>query len=113
MSMDDERRAVSQLICQFIHKVDYGNNFEQQLNFYVDSRANFTNLDPVITELIQVSYHCPTCTSSQLTDFYGSLVCDIDVLPVDNEPEAEITVLVSNCINTGGPSVPILNLLGS
>lgn len=54
MSLIDERRAVSQLICLFIHKVDYGNNFEQQLNFYVDSRANFTNLDPVITELIQV-----------------------------------------------------------
>lgn len=46
---------MSQLICTFIHKVDYGNNFEQQLNFYVDSRANFTNLDPVITELVQVS----------------------------------------------------------
>ena len=56
MSLDDERRAVSQLICTYIHKVNYGNNFEQQLNFYVDSRANFTNLDPVITELVQVGH---------------------------------------------------------
>ncbi|KAF6031522.1 C16orf62 [Bugula neritina] len=53
LSLDDEKRSVSQLINQFIHKVDYGSNFEQQLNFYVDSRANFTNLDPVMTELVQ------------------------------------------------------------
>lgn len=55
LSLDDERRAVSQTICAYIHKINYGKNFEQQLNFYVESRANFTNLDLVITDLVQVA----------------------------------------------------------
>ena len=52
LSPDDEKRQVAALIKQFISVVDFGKDFEQQLGFYVEARASFTNLDPVLTRLI-------------------------------------------------------------
>ena len=36
-------------------QVSFGRDFEQQLGFYVEARANFTNLDQVLIFLIHVS----------------------------------------------------------
>ena len=36
-------------------QVSFGRDFEQQLSFYVEARANFTNLDQVLIFLIHVS----------------------------------------------------------
>ena len=36
-------------------QIDFGKDFEQQLSFYVEVRATFSNLDVVLTYLIQVS----------------------------------------------------------
>jgi len=36
-------------------QIDFGKDFEQQLSFYVEVRATFTNLDAVLIYLIQVS----------------------------------------------------------
>lgn len=52
--MDDERRQISNLICNFIKKIDFGRDFEQQLTFYVEARAAFPNLDSVFVSLV----HC-------------------------------------------------------
>ncbi|KAI5736076.1 hypothetical protein M8J77_026343 [Diaphorina citri] len=70
LSVDDERRQVSQLLCDFITRAQvYGN----QLSFYVDAREAFSNLDPVIIALV----HCvnklsmkPNCKSSKACAAY-------------------------------------------
>ncbi|KAI6660497.1 hypothetical protein LOD99_14081 [Oopsacas minuta] len=53
LSPDDEKRQIATLIKQFVSVVDFGKDFEQQLGFYVEARASFTNLDPVLRRLIQ------------------------------------------------------------
>ncbi|XP_071508661.1 VPS35 endosomal protein-sorting factor-like [Diadema antillarum] len=53
LSLNDERRDIGNLISGFIRKINYGRDFEQQLNFYVESRANFSNLDSVLVTLVQ------------------------------------------------------------
>ena len=37
-----------------IMQISFGRDFEQQLSFYVESRANFSNLDAVLVTLVQV-----------------------------------------------------------
>ena len=56
LSLEDHRRQAGDLITGFIQKIKFGHDFEQQLSFYVEVRANFTNLDQVLIFLIQV---CP------------------------------------------------------
>ncbi|KAK4297747.1 hypothetical protein Pmani_029865 [Petrolisthes manimaculis] len=53
LTTDDERRQISQLIISFIRQVNFGHDFEQQLDFYVNARAAFSNLDSVLVALIQ------------------------------------------------------------
>ena len=52
MSFDDERRQISRLVCKFVRKVSFGNDLEQHLNFYVDCRQAFVNLDSVKDTLV-------------------------------------------------------------
>lgn len=54
LTTDDEKRQLSLLITSFIHQVNFGNDFEQQLDFYVNARAAFSNLDSVLVSLVQV-----------------------------------------------------------
>lgn len=54
LTTDDEKRQLSQLITSFILQVNFGNDFEQQLDFYVNARAAFSNLDSVLVSLVQV-----------------------------------------------------------
>lgn len=54
LTVEDERRQISNLISNFIKKVNFGRDFEQQLTFYVEARAAFPNLDSVFVTLI----HC-------------------------------------------------------
>lgn len=53
LTTDDEKRQLSLLITSFIHQVNFGNDFEQQLDFYVNARAAFSNLDSVLVSLVQ------------------------------------------------------------
>jgi len=52
LTVEDERRQISQLICSFIRKVHFGQDFEKQLAFYVEARGTFANLDAVYVSLI-------------------------------------------------------------
>ncbi|CAL1536882.1 unnamed protein product [Lymnaea stagnalis] len=52
LTLDDEKRVIGQLLCGFIRLVQFGRDFEQQLSFYVESRAYFSNLDAVLITLI-------------------------------------------------------------
>jgi hypothetical protein len=52
MSFDDERRQISQLVCKFVRKVSFGTDLEQHLNFFVDCRQGFVNLDSVKDTLV-------------------------------------------------------------
>lgn len=54
LTVEDERRLISQLISSFIRRADYGRDVEKQLTFYVDARAAFPNLDSVFVTLV----HC-------------------------------------------------------
>ncbi|EDV22361.1 uncharacterized protein TRIADDRAFT_28863, partial [Trichoplax adhaerens] len=53
LALEDSKREISNLITAFIQKVDFGRDFEQQLNFYVDARSFFTALDAVVIQLVQ------------------------------------------------------------
>ncbi|XP_066588771.1 VPS35 endosomal protein-sorting factor-like [Prorops nasuta] len=53
LTVEDEKRQIGQLICGIVQRVDYGRDFEKQLNFYAESRAAFTNLDSVHIQLVQ------------------------------------------------------------
>lgn len=43
---------VADLLGAFIDRIDFGRDLEQQLNFYVECRAAFCNLDPIKDKLI-------------------------------------------------------------
>eukprot|EP00301_Raphidiophrys_heterophryoidea_P006104 c12495_g1_i1.p1 GENE.c12495_g1_i1~~c12495_g1_i1.p1 ORF type:complete len:1006 (-),score=282.13 c12495_g1_i1:1509-4526(-) len=53
LSFSDELRQVSALIQAFISKITFGTDFEQQLNFYLECRAAFTNLHAVKSFLVR------------------------------------------------------------
>jgi len=57
MSFADDIRQISTLIRTFINKIDYGRDFEKQLNFYVECRRAFSNFDSVKYDLV-------VCTSA-------------------------------------------------
>lgn len=52
LTVEDERRQISQLINGFINKVHFGKDLEQQLSFYVEARGTFSNLDAVYVTLV-------------------------------------------------------------
>ena len=54
LTVEDEKRQIGNLICGLVQRVDYGRDFEKQLNFYAESRAAFPNLDSVHVQLVQV-----------------------------------------------------------
>ncbi|XP_043258632.1 VPS35 endosomal protein-sorting factor-like isoform X2 [Colletes gigas] len=53
LTVEDEKRQIGQLICGLVQRVDYDRDFEKQLNFYVEARAAFPNLDSVHIQLVQ------------------------------------------------------------
>ncbi|KAF2072220.1 hypothetical protein CYY_006465 [Polysphondylium violaceum] len=52
LSFQDEVRQVTQLVINCINKIDFGRDVEKQLNFYVDCRQTFINLDGVKNRLV-------------------------------------------------------------
>jgi len=52
LTFEGERRHIAELIILFIDKLDFGNDLEKQLNYYVDFRGAFSNLDMVIHHLV-------------------------------------------------------------
>jgi len=59
LTVEDEVRQISRLIACFIFRVDYGNDFEKYLNFYMEARGAFIRLDYVQSALVQVRQQCP------------------------------------------------------
>ncbi|KAM9304823.1 VPS35 endosomal protein-sorting factor-like isoform 2-T2 [Gastrophryne carolinensis] len=57
LTLDDEKRTLAHLINGFIRMVSFGRDFEQQLSFYVEARAMFCNLEPVLIHLIHSVNH--------------------------------------------------------
>ncbi|XP_041364483.1 VPS35 endosomal protein-sorting factor-like isoform X2 [Gigantopelta aegis] len=53
LTLDDEKRVIGNLICSFVRQISFGRDFEQQLSFFVEARASFSNLDAVLVQLIQ------------------------------------------------------------
>ncbi|KAH8369160.1 hypothetical protein KR009_002879, partial [Drosophila setifemur] len=74
LSVEDERRQISQLINVFIHKVHFGRELEQQLSFYVEARGTFSNLDAVYVTLVHAA--CKLCTraSNKSTGFIKACI---------------------------------------
>lgn len=54
-SLQDERRQITKLLQKFILKVDFGQDFEAQLNFYVECRQAFANLDAIKSSLVRAT----------------------------------------------------------
>ncbi|OCT61509.1 VPS35 endosomal protein-sorting factor-like [Xenopus laevis] len=57
LTLEDEKRTLSNLINGFIRMVSFGRDFEQQLSFYVETRSMFCNLEPVLIQLIHSVNH--------------------------------------------------------
>eukprot|EP01125_Pyxidicula_operculata_P016998 TRINITY_DN5912_c0_g1_i2.p1 TRINITY_DN5912_c0_g1~~TRINITY_DN5912_c0_g1_i2.p1 ORF type:complete len:671 (-),score=147.96 TRINITY_DN5912_c0_g1_i2:65-2077(-) len=53
MSFESETREISDLICKFVQKIDFGRDLEKHLNFFVEARRAFSNLDTVKAELVR------------------------------------------------------------
>jgi len=58
LTVEDEVRQISRLIACFIYRVDYGNDLEKYLNFYMEARGMFISLDYVQSTLVQVTVFC-------------------------------------------------------
>ncbi|XP_052757569.1 VPS35 endosomal protein-sorting factor-like isoform X2 [Galleria mellonella] len=52
VTVEDESKLYADLINKFIQAVSYQDDFEQQLNFYVESRSAFIKLDAVLVTLV-------------------------------------------------------------
>jgi len=52
MTYEDERKQISSLIVAFLSKSDFGRDFELTLNFFVDARASFSNMDNALVYLV-------------------------------------------------------------
>ena len=52
LTFDDEIRQISELLVAFVRKVAFGTKFEAHLNFFVECRQAFANLDSVIQALV-------------------------------------------------------------
>ncbi|KAH3742772.1 hypothetical protein Pelo_15833 [Pelomyxa schiedti] len=53
LTVADEVRQITRVISHFITKIDYNKDVEKQLNFYVECRQCFANLDGVKDVLVQ------------------------------------------------------------
>ncbi|EDW38225.1 GL12479 [Drosophila persimilis] len=74
LSVEDERRQISQLINVFIHKVHFGRDLEQQLGFYVEARGTFSNLDAVYVTLVHAACKLATRNTSRSTGFIKACI---------------------------------------
>ncbi|KAH8243880.1 hypothetical protein KR032_011089, partial [Drosophila birchii] len=74
LTVEDERRQISQLINVFIHKVYFGQDLEQQLSFYVEARGTFSNLDAVYVTLIHAACKLATRNRSKSTGFVKACI---------------------------------------
>ncbi len=54
LTLEDDIRTIGHYINGFIRTVNFGRDFEQQLSFYVEARATFSNIEAVIIFLVQV-----------------------------------------------------------
>ena len=61
LSPDGERRHVASLVCGFVDTVDFGRDVERQLGVYVECRAAFHNLDPVLDKVVLEACHLAMC----------------------------------------------------
>lgn len=55
VTVEDEIKLCSDLINKFVQVVSYQQDFEEQLNFYVECRSSFIKLDAVLITLVHVS----------------------------------------------------------
>lgn len=55
LTVVDERRQIGNLLSKFVLKINFGRDFEQQLDFYVEARGAFFNSDMVHYTLVHVS----------------------------------------------------------
>ncbi|XP_065201247.1 VPS35 endosomal protein-sorting factor-like [Planococcus citri] len=53
LAVEDEKKQISNLISTFVRRIDFGRDFEQLLDFYVEARGTFYNLDVVHATLVQ------------------------------------------------------------
>ncbi|KAL9957403.1 hypothetical protein ACROYT_G039035 [Oculina patagonica] len=53
LTLLDEKRVIGYLITGFLRKIDFGRDFERQLDSYVDARSSFSNLESVLVMLVQ------------------------------------------------------------
>ncbi|CAH3037318.1 unnamed protein product [Porites lobata] len=53
LTLIDEKRLLGHLITGFLRKIDFGRDFERQLDSYVDARSSFSNLESVLVMLVQ------------------------------------------------------------
>uniref|UniRef100_A0A670YSU9 VPS35 endosomal protein-sorting factor-like n=1 Tax=Pseudonaja textilis TaxID=8673 RepID=A0A670YSU9_PSETE len=73
LTLEDEKRTLASLINGFVRMVSFGRDFEQQLNFYVEARSMFCNLEPVLVQLIHACVAFCFITIPSLTGIFTRL----------------------------------------
>ncbi|XP_066255043.1 VPS35 endosomal protein-sorting factor-like isoform X1 [Euwallacea similis] len=53
LTPEDENRQIGEILCNVVRMVHFGRDFERQLQFYVDARGAFANLDSVLIQLVR------------------------------------------------------------
>ncbi|XP_066026887.1 VPS35 endosomal protein-sorting factor-like [Pocillopora verrucosa] len=53
LTLIDERRVIGHLITGFLRKIDFGRDFERQLDSFVDARSSFSSLEAVLVMLVK------------------------------------------------------------
>lgn len=54
LTPSDEVKQIGHLINTFILRVNFGRDFEKQLQFYDEARGTFMNVDVILVQLVQV-----------------------------------------------------------
>ncbi|OQR70016.1 UPF0505 protein C16orf62-like [Tropilaelaps mercedesae] len=52
LTLDDSRRSLASLVCGFINRIEYPDDVEAQLSFFIDARACLGTLDDVLIHLV-------------------------------------------------------------
>ncbi|XP_077304990.1 VPS35 endosomal protein-sorting factor-like isoform X4 [Lithobates pipiens] len=73
LTLEDEKRMLAHHISVLVRMVSFGRDFEQQLSFYVEARAMFCNLEPVLVQLIHACVAFCFITIPSLTSIFTRL----------------------------------------
>jgi len=112
LSFEDEKREVSVLLCAFIQKLDFGKELDKHLNFYVEARRAFVNLDLVKVDLVKAVCKLAVVTQKNAYEKASAFLraclayCFITIPSIDSEFERLYLYILSGQVALLCQSLP-------